>query len=317
MNDPASAASGRAQKSSSVRRRAAWLYHHHQMTQSEIADRLGVSRATVVRMLEDARRRNEVQVRVTEPPDECLALALRLEQKFSLNRVIVAPGTDDPTISVAAALGSYLSDVLRDGMSVGIGWGRTLSAALRHLEPDRQPNTTVAALMGGLIHPEPENPIEASWRLAGQLGAKCLLYLAPVIVDSLETKQALMQNCGLSEIEEAAKNLDLAVVSCGDIGPQSSSLAKDIVGSKILAQLIARGAVCDVMCNFIDDQGNSVTHPIANQTMSVDLDTLATAKNLVLASGGAHRARALHAAINRLQPTTLITDEKAAMALLD
>ena len=72
-----------------------------------------------------------------------------------------------------------------------------------------------------------------------------------------------------------------------------------------------KGAIC------IIDDGDGYGGPIANQTMSVDLDTLATAKNLVLASGGAHRARALHAAINRLQPTTLITDEKAAMALLD
>ena len=50
--------------------------------------------------------------------------------------------------------------------------------------------------------------------------------------------------------------------------------------------------------------------------MSVDLDTLKKAKEIVLSSGGAHRAVAIRATIRRVGCNTLITDETAARELL-
>ena len=47
-------------KADRLRIRAAWMYFIEQMTQNEIADVLGVGRVTVVRMLAEARARNEV-----------------------------------------------------------------------------------------------------------------------------------------------------------------------------------------------------------------------------------------------------------------
>ena len=42
-------------KSSEVAR-AAWLYYAEELTQSQIADRLGVSRSTVIRLLQKAKQ---------------------------------------------------------------------------------------------------------------------------------------------------------------------------------------------------------------------------------------------------------------------
>jgi DNA-binding transcriptional regulator LsrR (DeoR family) len=306
--------------SSSVRLRAAWLYHNQRLTQSEVAKRLGVSRATVIRLLHEAEVRNEVHIWINTDVADCLELSIKLERVFGLDRAIVVPiGPDAPdvTAAVGSVLGRYLSETIVDGMTVGVGWGRTLTAALRTFVPSRQPATQIAALMGGVINPGRDNPIEFSWRLASSLGAECYLYLAPVIVDSPQTKQTLLEDCGLKEIISLATGLDMAVVSCGDIGPDGSSLANSMIGDTIMPELIDRGAICDVMCNFIDPAGHTVEHEIAGRTMSVDLDVLSTARNLVLATGGAHRAAALLAAIRRMSPQTLITDEAAAIALLE
>ena len=43
---------------------AAWMYFVEQMTQNEIADMLGVGRVTIVRMLAEARARNEVKITI-------------------------------------------------------------------------------------------------------------------------------------------------------------------------------------------------------------------------------------------------------------
>ncbi|MGO7668209.1 sugar-binding domain-containing protein, partial [Rhizobium ruizarguesonis] len=69
--------------------------------------------------------------------------------------------------------------------------------------------------------------------------------------------------------------------------------------------------------NFLDKDGNSVEHSINRRVMSVDLDTLKEAKNIVLSSGGAHRAVEIRATIKRIGCKTLITDESAARALLE
>ena len=172
MNSPRPSQKQASTKSSSARLRAAWLYHHHQLTQTEVARRLGLSRATVVRMLDEAHKRNEVQVWIKDEVGECIELAIALEDAFGLSCALVAPGSDNPTSAVAALLGQFLSQNIEDGMTIGIGWGRTLTSALDYFVPDHLPAAKVVSLMGGLINPARKTPIEVSWRLASMIGAE-------------------------------------------------------------------------------------------------------------------------------------------------
>lgn len=161
------------------------------------------------------------------------------------------------------------------------------------------------------------NPLDYTWRLASALGAECYMFLAPLLVDSVETKRALIEKCGLATLYNLAETLDLAIVSCGDIGPHSTSLSEGFISKETLRELVEAGCVCDTMFNFIDAEGRSVDHPINQHAMAIDLDTLRKAKHIVLASGGAHRAIAIRATIKRIGCNTLITDEAAARALME
>ena len=58
--EDASLAVGAQNEADRLRARAVWLYHVEGCTQNEIARQLGVNRVMVVRLLADARRRNEV-----------------------------------------------------------------------------------------------------------------------------------------------------------------------------------------------------------------------------------------------------------------
>ncbi|GGA48345.1 sugar-binding transcriptional regulator [Pelagibacterium lentulum] len=304
----------------SLRLRAAWLYFNQKMTQKEIGDRLGVSRATVMRMLEEAQRRNEVQIWISEGIDECIALAIELEKSFSLDEAVVVPTsqeTDDPSRAVGAALGRFLSETVAENMTLGVGWGRTLTASLDTFAPMRRDGVKVVSLLGGLIHPRHTNPVEYSWRLASLMDAECYFFLAPLIVDSIDTKRTLIEKCGLETLIDIATKLDVAVISCGNVTREGASLARDFVTADELRELIAAGSVCDVMCNFLDAQGRTVDHPVNQRVMSVDLDTMGKAGHVVLATGGQERAGALRATMQRLDVNTLITDEGAARALLD
>ncbi len=308
-------------ETSSLRLRAAWLYYNQGLTQKDVAEQLGISRTTVIRLLDEAMRRAEVQIWITEGIDDCVELAIKLERTYGLDEAIVVPEPAGGDVnaqakSVGLALGQFLTEAIPDNYTIGVGWGRTMTASLASFRPTRRDNCKVVSLLGGIVAVHQTNPIDYTWRLASQLGAECYMFLAPLLVDSVETKRNLIEKCGLEAIYRLAENLDLAIVSCGDIGPQSTSLSEGFISKRELEELIDMGCVCDTMFNFLDADGNSVDHPINKRVMSVDLDTLKKAKHIVISSGGAHRAQAISATIKRIGCNTLITDESAAKALL-
>lgn len=308
-------------ETASLRLRAAWLYYNQGLTQKDVAEQLGISRTTVIRLLDEAMRRSEVQIWINEGIDDCVELAIKLERAYGLDEAIVVPApaggnVDAQAKSVGLALGQFLTEAIPDNYTIGVGWGRTMTASLASFRPPRRDNCKVVSLLGGIVAVHQTNPIDYTWRLASQLGAECYMFLAPLLVDSVETKRNLIEKCGLEAIYRLAENLDLAIVSCGDIGPHSTSLSEGFISKRELDELIEAGCICDTMFNFLDAEGNSIDHPINKRVMSVDLDTLKKAKHIVLSSGGAHRAMAIRATIKRIGCNTLITDESAAGALL-
>ena len=58
--------------SDALRLRATWLYYSNGRTQREIAERWGVSRTTVIRLLEEARQRNEIKFWIEEAEERCV-----------------------------------------------------------------------------------------------------------------------------------------------------------------------------------------------------------------------------------------------------
>jgi DNA-binding transcriptional regulator LsrR (DeoR family) len=312
---------GRTSRSeaSSLRLRAAWLYYSHGLTQQQVADQLVVGRGTVIRLLDEALQRGEISIWIEEGEASCTELAVKLERTLKLDEAIVTPAGADveqTAKSVGLALGKFLSEAIADDMTIGVGWGRTLTASLRSFRPPHRHGVTIMSLLGGAVETRFANPAEYSWRLASRLGAQCFLFPAPLIVDSPETKRRLIEKCGLDRLYAVAESLDLAVLSVGDIGPSASSLARHLMTETELAELIALGAVGDVMCNILDKDGASVSHPINQRVMAIDLDTIRKAGHVVVACGGAHRAAAIEAAIKRIGCNTLVTDESAARAIL-
>ncbi|HUG62560.1 MAG TPA: sugar-binding domain-containing protein, partial [Methylomirabilota bacterium] len=248
----------------SLRLRAAWLYYAHGLTQKDVADRLGIARSTVIRLLDEAMKRGEVRIWIDEGDRDCIQLALALEDRLGLDEAVVVPGVDgvDETAkSVGMALGKLLSDGLTDGITIGVGWGRTLTASLASFRPPRREGVRVVSLLGGVVEARVTNPVEYTWRLASQLGAECFFFPAPLLVDSADTRDRLMQRCGLDRIDRLATDLDIAILSVGDIGEEATSLSRALITADEARELVAAGCVCDAMCNFLGADGATIDHP--------------------------------------------------------
>lgn len=316
QDEAETAARGRAEP---LRLRAAWMYYVEQMTQNDIAEVLGVGRVSVARMLAEARTRNEVRISVTAQPAELIGLERALERRFDIERAIVAPLSQagrDPTLPISAAVGDYLSQVVQSGMTIGLGWGRTLLQSLPFMNERTLDNLKVISLLGGVAQVRRFNPAEYVWRFAQAFGGDGYLLAAPAVVDSAQTKATLIEKCGLASVIDMADALDLAVVSVGGI-QDSTAFRVGYLSEDLRLSLSDAGAVGDLLFHFFDREGRMIDHPLNERVISVGIDRIRNARQRVLASGGADKLDALRGGIAIVRPTVLVTDEVSARGLLE
>ena len=299
--------------------RAAWLYHIEGLTQADIARELRLSRAKVIRLLAAARDTGVVRVRIDARGSDQMALERHLVREFGLEEAIVTPAPAKEAAVAAVvgyAAGLYLAREVRDGMSLGIGWGSTLNFSLKAIGDAHAQRMSVISLLGGMTHSRAINPSAVARRLADVFGADCYQLTAPLFVSEPATRVALWKERGLSELLERARRADLAVLSVGDVREDATLFREGLLPRSAIKGLVAKGAVGDVLCHFIDAGGRVVDHAVNERVVAVGLEDLRRVPKIVLAAGGRRKAPAIRAAIRATRAKVLVTDEAAAKAML-
>lgn len=310
--EPALAARDRADH---MKTRVCWLYYMEGKTQDDIAHIVGISRSKVLRILSLARADGSVQVTVTARLSRCRELEGRLERRFGLTTAIVVPAPQNPAdVSqiIGRRLGGYLSRRIRSGMTVGLGWGNTLTASLPSVERREPSGVSVISMLGGLTKVDRVNPCDFAWRFANRLSAECYMIAAPVFAPDAAVGRSLMDHGGIAEVFDRARRLDLAVVSVGNWEAESLFGQYGLLGDEEIASLEKAGAVGNVLCRFIDADGRVIDHPVNDRVLAIHPADLRGAKEVVLASGGESKIAAIRAALRLLGPNVLITDSIVA-----
>jgi DNA-binding transcriptional regulator LsrR (DeoR family) len=300
-----------------VQARVAWYYYVGGMTQQEIADRLGLTRLRVNRIVGQVRADGLVRIDVRLPLANCVALEEKLKARYSLDDVIVVPSVSDPDIQqqvIGEAAGAMLDTLLRDGMGLGVGWGRTLRAAARRLTARRLNGSWVTALMGGLTRGSGTNTFEVATEFARTLGAECYYVPAPIYCPSAESRSTLLTHYGLADVMRRAREGDIALVSAGDLSSRSLLASTSIV-SENLAELREAGAVGDLLGSYLDEYGRIIDHSLNRRVMALSLEELKDYPTSILASGGEHKLAVIRAVLNAGYVRRLVTDEGVATEL--
>jgi DNA-binding transcriptional regulator LsrR (DeoR family) len=312
---------GRARDESSrdLKVRAAWHYYVEDLTQEAISRTLAVSRPKVVRLLQSAREEGLVTIRVGGKGGERIGLERRLVERFGLAEAVVVPSSADAgaiAASVGEAAAVYAGQRMRDGMSLGVGWGTTLDHCARALGTPRFKRASVVSLLGGMTHSRGVNPSAVARRIADAFGAQCYQLTAPLVVDDPKLRDALWAEPGLSELRRRARRVDLALVSVGEVSEHATLFGEGLLPGTALGPLRNAGVVGDVLCHFLDADGREVDHPLRRRIVAVELDDLRAVDRIVVASGGQPKVAAILAALKAVRASALITDEAAARGLL-
>ena len=301
------------------RMRIAWMYYVEGLTQNEIADRLGIGRVTVVRNINEAIKQREVKIWIEGDVAECFELEAELKRAFGFKDAVVVPEPTLPenvTKAIGVAAGMYVSDALSDDMTVGVGWGATLYESLQTLAPRELENVQVISLLGGIVQARKFNPAEFAWQFARSVGADCYLLQAPAVVDSPETREALIERCGLRDVIRRAERCNMALLSVGAMAPSSTAFRFNLIDDSERVELLRMGAVGDLLFNFYDRDGKLLDHPVNSRVMSIPLAQLRDIPTRVIASGGNDKVECLLGAIRLIGCNVLITNEATAKELL-
>ncbi|MCV3274091.1 sugar-binding transcriptional regulator [Roseobacter sinensis] len=300
--------------------RLAWACEIEGLTQSEAADRFGITRVRVNKSLSEARRRGILRVNVESVYAAAAELEWTLEHRFRLHRVCIVPSPENAeavTPLVGAGLGALLGTVLSDPTiaTFGMSWGNTLNLATRHMQPINRPDLEIVSVMGGVSRGSDVNGYEITTRLADLCNAQHSFFIAPLYAGSRESRDLFMEQDVIAEQLDRVRGCEALALATGDL--QSSLLVRDALPRDVSRDdLVALGGVGDIMGYVLDAEGALIDHPLNERVIGMTLDDLDRIDNVILAAGGAHKVPILLAALRRRMVDTLVTDENTARGLL-
>lgn len=301
--------------------RAAWLYYMEGLTQAEIADRLKMTRLRVNRLLVEARSSGLVNITINSRLESCVRLERALVAASGLREAIVVPtpveAAQVPAL-IGKAAGEFVSRLIEETPSgiFGVGWGGTLRETIRHVRPGQYRDLSVTSMMGGLTYGIELNTFEIASQFARRWQAECHYLAAPIYAGTPQSRDTIVAQDVFEAAFERIRATNVAILSAGDLSERSLLVRYGLPRDVEVRELAARGAVGDMLGQFIDANGAEIGHPINSRAIALPLEALRRIPTVILASGGSNKAAVLAAALRARLASVLITDEQAATAAL-
>ncbi len=298
------------------------LYYVEELTQNEIAQRLGLSTAKVNRLLLQAREQGYVNISIRTPFQQLFELEDRLKAVFGLQDAMVIPSVAESSSSPLNALGAIAADFLlahlRDGDVLGVGGGTAVSALMQAIVPTRTYEIEVVPLMGA-VQGEITNDVNyLATHLAEKLGARSYQLHAPAFVDTREHCETLRSMGPVKEILDIARRASVALVGVGTVDAEVSRFVQFTALSAEDMKNIADdcGGVGDINAFVYDIEGRPCAHEYAARVLGLNLAELKAIPYRIGVAATAAKALPLYGALRGGYLHALITDETAARGIL-
>ena len=297
------------------------LYYQQGLSQAEVATRMGLSRPTVAKLLAHGRERGFVTIEIHDPREDASEIALRLEQHFGLACARVAHGagaTEGEAIEQVGRVGAdVVTQLVSDGMSVGISWGRTMSALAAHLTRAPRVGVRVVQLkVGASFSERATHDYEIMRSFCEAFGAEPRYLPLPVIFQDMAMLSIVRRDRAIERILEEGRGVDVAVFTVGSLGCEALSLNLGQLEDDEVEALL-RDAVGDACSRFFTREGGVALASVDRRTVGITLDELRSRPVRVLVAGGRVKVEALDTALHMGLATHLVVDQDLALALLE
>ena len=303
---------------------AAKLYYTEDATQADVAVQLGTSRATVSRLLAEAKRRGIVRIEVVPPTEVATGgLADRLTRALSLATVYLShplpnPGPGRTTVDVmggalAPAVGRALSAAgLLAGDVLLVSSGRTVyEVAQYELVP--LPGVLVAPTVGGNDQPEEWYQTNEITRLvANRLGGRPNYLFAPALPGQ-DLYPSLLNDPSIQRVLHLWPHARCVLMGIG----APPLMRSDIPRFVPTESSSLRSAVGDVCSRFFDREGEEVEFDGRDRLIAVELEALRHIPVTIAVAVGQDKIESIIAGARGGYFNQLVTDPSTAAAILE
>jgi len=299
------------------------LYYVDKLTQTEIADRLELSTAKVNRLLQQARELGYIDYVIRTPFQQLFELESRLKAVFGLQEAIVIPAVGGSSSSLLTAIGpvaaNYLLEHIRDGDILAITPGTSVEAVINSTNTTRQYQIEIVPMLGAIQgHIESDMNYLAA-HMADRLGAKSYMLHAPAYVDTQEQAEVVRSMEPVRKILDIARNADIALLGIGTVNPEVSRFVEFTALSAEELKHIAEGCggVGEIAAHVYDIEGRPCAKEYADRVIGLTLEQIHDISFRIGVSASAAKALPIYAALRGGYLHALITDEAAALGVLD
>ena len=288
------------------------MHYEAEMSQVDIARKLGVSTATVSRLLQKARVVGIVRIEVLDlaSPED---ITEELIQALGLKRAAVI---DTPANGALGALAPPLGALMKEhcveaGAVIGIGWGRAVREVLMAGLP-RIPGILAVPMNGGMQQPAAHFQInEFTRQAAEQLGGTPHFLHAPYL-SSTGLREAFMSDPGVQETTALWDRMDCCIVGIGlphAINPPEASAAT--INEQALR------AVGDVIRHYVDIEGHVLPWEGEERMIAASPDQLRNTGLSIGVIATVEKAAGVIGAVRSGMINAIVTDTATAQAILD
>jgi len=293
-------------------------YYKEQQTQADIAERLGISRVKVSRLLTHASALGVVEFVVHRDDPRERGLERELAMAFpGVEAFVLGPAVADLPTALGRLAAAAVKPWLAAGRVAAISYGRAVHETIRAI-PAPHLNDLLVVQMAGVEGAT--NPAVDGWELvrycADRLGGGYLHLPAGLFSSSAQLHELLLADPRVWNVLEKASKADLAIVGVGSMEITNSSLVRaGHLDEEGLAAARRAGAVGYICGQYYDERGRPL--PELNRlTLSLPLERLRDVGRVLGVAHGSDKAMPLLGALRGGYLGRIVTDDVAARAIL-
>jgi DNA-binding transcriptional regulator LsrR (DeoR family) len=304
--------------------RAAQLYYFQDLTMDAIGDELKVSRSSVSRLLQMARDRGIVEVKIHTPEDAPRRMANQIKATFGVNAHLVPVSESTSPVDrlerVALTAARMLSTFFFSGMTMGVAWGSTTAAVSRNLVSRPLKAARVVQLNGA------GNTFTTGVTYSGEIlrrfgeafGATVEQFPVPAFFDDPAAKETLWRERSTKRILDIQSSMDVVLFGLGVNNAEvpSQVYSAGYLNNEDLRSLAADGIVGDIATVFYRADGSSNDIDLNCRSTGPSLDVIRSVPRKICVVSGISRIPSLRGALAGKYISDLIMDEGTAEALL-
>jgi DNA-binding transcriptional regulator LsrR (DeoR family) len=304
--------------------KAARLHFIHGERQAEIAEKMGVSQASVSRLLTLAEEHGIVRTIVVPPEGLYPDLEDGLAEAYGLDAIhIVDVSSSEEGVAhvLGTAAARCLASELKSGSILGFtSWSTTLREMAKALEARNTSSVRkVVEMLGDLGSPMLQHEAAlATLQMAKALDAEAVFLRTPGVMPNATLRQVAMSDVHVQAALRLLDTVDIAFVGVGPAdfhGPLKEG--DNFFSADQLADVRAAGAVGQLHQRFIDAQGQAVKTDLDQLVVGITLEQLRHARRRIVVAGGKDKHAALSATLAGRWIDVLVTDVNTANYLMN